>query len=103
MDRTCGGHRIDDGYDTQSFSVVEYLEQYDDRLNGLRFSVMYLASNVRDIHEFCTGHMCHTAVGAGLCDGDTEVDTVQLTRYVNLARWIVCMSVVWSKSSMTEK
>lgn len=50
--------------DLPPFPVVQYIEQYGDRLHSMRFSAIHLAGDVQKIPDVPTASPVDTAVGA---------------------------------------
>lgn len=50
------GDHLCDRCDLQLFPVVQYIKQYDDRLDGGRFSAIELAGDVRKIRDVRTAY-----------------------------------------------
>lgn len=52
-----------DRYGPPPFSVVQYIEQYGDQLDGHGFAAMCLEGDVWEISDVCAGILRGTAVG----------------------------------------
>lgn len=76
------GDRCRDRCDQPPFPVVWYIEQYSDRPDGRCFSVMCLASDVRELRDHLTWHARDTAVDAWIkwswhCNGRGVTDSLR--------------------------
>lgn len=63
-DNARGGDRSCCLRDPPPFPIVEYIEQYSDRLEGKLFSAMLLAGGVGVTSHVCTGRTHDTSTGA---------------------------------------
>lgn len=61
-----GGHRSHNSRDQPPFPSVEYIERYEDRLDGQRISKRRLWGDIRKFWDVCTGHMRGGTVDAGI-------------------------------------
>lgn len=86
------GDQCHDCHDRPSFSVVEYIEWYSERLDGQRFSMMILAGDIREIRDVCTERMREPPLVPLIRDGYTRLNAVRPTPCVISARRTVCMS-----------